>query len=152
MAILGVPMLLGPILGPIIGGWLIDHASWHWIFLINAPIGVVALIYAFVALPSDSPEPSESFDFLGMLLLSPGLALFLFGVSSLPQEGGDFTAPRVWLSMLVGVALMLTFVWHAFRPEHRRRSPRAAWPGAASATASLARAPWRHSSRHRRTQ
>jgi EmrB/QacA subfamily drug resistance transporter len=118
MAILGVPMLLGPILGPILGGWLIDHASWHWIFLINAPIGVVALVYAFVALPSDSPEPSESFDFLGMLLLSPGLALFLFGVSSLPQEEGDFTAPRVWLSMLVGVGLMLGFVWHAFRPEH----------------------------------
>jgi EmrB/QacA subfamily drug resistance transporter len=118
MAILGVPMLLGPILGPILGGWLIEHANWHWIFLINAPIGVTALIYAFVVLPSDAPEPSESFDFLGMLLLSPGLALFLFGVSSLPQEEGDFTAPRVWLSMLVGVTLMLTFVRHAFRPEH----------------------------------
>jgi EmrB/QacA subfamily drug resistance transporter len=118
MAILGVPMLLGPILGPILGGWLIDNASWHWIFLINAPIGAVALVYASLVLPSDSPQPSESFDFVGMLLLSPGLALFLFGVSSLPQEGGDITAPRVWVSMLVGVLLMLTFVWHAFRPEH----------------------------------
>jgi EmrB/QacA subfamily drug resistance transporter len=118
MAILGVPMLLGPILGPIIGGWLIDNASWHWIFLINAPIGAIALGYAFLALPSDSPEPSESFDFVGMLMLSPGLALFLFGVSSLPQENGDFTSPRVWLSMLVGASLMGAFVWHAFRPEH----------------------------------
>jgi EmrB/QacA subfamily drug resistance transporter len=118
MAILGVPMLLGPILGPILGGWLIDNASWHWIFLINAPIGAVALVYASLVLPSDSPQPSASFDFVGMLLLSPGLALFLFGVSSLPQEGGDITAPRVWVSMLVGVVLMLTFVWHAFRPEH----------------------------------
>ncbi len=118
MAILGVPMLLGPILGPILGGWLIDNASWHWIFLINVPIGAVALVYAFVVLPSDAPQPSESFDFLGMLLLSPGLALFLFGVSSLPQENGDITAPRVWVSMLVGVLLMGTFVWHAFRPEH----------------------------------
>jgi EmrB/QacA subfamily drug resistance transporter len=118
MAMLGVPMLLGPILGPILGGWLIQNASWHWIFLINVPIGVVALTYAFFVLPTDAPEPSESFDFVGMLLLSPGLALFLFGVSSLPQENGDFTAPRVWLSMLVGVALILGFVWHAFRPEH----------------------------------
>ena len=118
MAILGVPLLLGPILGPILGGWLIDSASWHWIFLINAPIGVVAFAYAFVVLPSDSPEPSESFDFVGVLLLSPGLALFLFGISSLPQEDGDFTAPRVWLSMLLGVALMAAFVWHAFQPEH----------------------------------
>ena len=53
-----------------------------------------------------------------MLLLSPGLALFLFGVSSLPQEQGDFGAPRVWLSMLIGALLMGGFVWHAFRPEH----------------------------------
>ena len=118
MAILGVPMLLGPIMGPILGGWLIAHASWHWIFLINVPLGAIALVYAFVVLPSDSPRPSEAFDFLGMLLLSPGLALFLFGVSSLPATSGDFTAPRVWVSMLIGVALMLAFVWHAFRPEH----------------------------------
>src|SRR5215467_12582101 len=59
MAILGVPMG-----GPILGGWLIDSASWHWIFLINVPIGVIALLYALAALPKDSPRPSESFDFL----------------------------------------------------------------------------------------
>jgi EmrB/QacA subfamily drug resistance transporter len=117
MAILGVPMLLGPILGPILGGWLIQVASWHWIFLINAPIGLVAVIYAWRVLPGDTPEPSESFDFLGMALMSPGLALFLFGVSSIPGEGSA-TAPRVWVSMLVGAVLMVLFVFHSFRPEH----------------------------------
>jgi EmrB/QacA subfamily drug resistance transporter len=118
MAILGVPMLLGPILGPIIGGWLIEQASWHWIFLINLPLGLIALVYAWRVLAKDTPEPSESFDFLGMALMSPGLALFLFGVSSLPEKEGDFTEPRVWVSMLVGVLLMVAFVWHSFRPEH----------------------------------
>jgi EmrB/QacA subfamily drug resistance transporter len=118
MAILGVPMLLGPIGGPILGGWLIQQASWHWIFLINVPLGVIALVYAWMVLEKDTPEPSESFDFLGMALMSPGLALFLFGVSSLPQEEGDFSAPRVWVSMLLGVALIVTFVWHSFRPRH----------------------------------
>src|SRR5690349_3314116 len=117
MAILGVPMLLGPILGPIIGGWLIEVASWHWIFLINAPIGVIAIVYAWRVLPRDTPEPSESFDFLGMALMSPGLALFLFGVSSIPSEGSA-SAPRVWVSMLLGVVLMTLFVFHSFRPEH----------------------------------
>src|SRR3954467_7513271 len=53
MAVLGVPMLLGPIFGPILGGWLIDAASWHWIFLINIPIGAVALVYAWRVLPRD---------------------------------------------------------------------------------------------------
>lgn len=119
MAILGIPMLLGPICGPILGGWLIEHASWHWIFLINLPIGIAAIIYAWVVLPKDSPEPSESFDFLGMALMSPGLALFLYGVSSIPgAANGQYSYDRVWISMVIGLVLMIAFVFHSFRPAH----------------------------------
>jgi EmrB/QacA subfamily drug resistance transporter len=117
MAVLGVPMLLGPIAGPILGGWLIEVASWQWVFLINLPIGAVALIYALFALPKDKPQPSESFDFVGMLMLSPGLALFLYGVSSLP-ETGTITAPKVWITMLAGAALVVGFVLYSFKPRH----------------------------------
>lgn len=117
MAILGIPMLLGPIGGPILGGWLIDIANWHWIFLINVPIGVLALGYAQWALPKDNPEPSESFDILGMLMLSPGLATFLYGVSTLP-EAGTFTATKVWAPMLVGAVLLVGFVLYSFKPRH----------------------------------
>ncbi|NEW55807.1 DHA2 family efflux MFS transporter permease subunit [Nocardia cyriacigeorgica] len=117
MAILGVPMLLGPILGPILGGWLLDNATWHWIFLINLPIGAISLVYAYVVLPKDDPQPSESFDFIGMLMLSPGLALFLFGVSTIPEEG-TVTAPKVWATMLIGGLLVIAFVFYSFKPEH----------------------------------
>ena len=117
MAVLGIPMLLGPICGPILGGWLIENYSWHWIFLINVPIGIVALIYAMRVLPKDSPKPSESFDFVGMLLLSPGLALFLFGVSSIPEQG-TVLAARVLIPGIVGLLLVIAFVFHAFRPKH----------------------------------
>ncbi|QGN58690.1 DHA2 family efflux MFS transporter permease subunit [Nostocoides sp. HKS02] len=117
MAILGVPMLLGPIGGPILGGWLIEHYSWHWIFLINVPLGVIAVIYAFVALPKDHTEPSESLDLLGVALMSPGLALFLFGISSIPAKG-TMNDPKVYVNMLIGLALMVTFVFHSFRPQH----------------------------------
>jgi EmrB/QacA subfamily drug resistance transporter len=117
MAVLGVPMLLGPIAGPILGGWLIEVASWHWIFLINLPIGIAALVFAWVVLPADSPEPSESFDFLGMLLLSPGLALFLYGVASTP-ETGTLLAAKVLVPVAVGLVLMVTFVRHALRAKH----------------------------------
>ncbi|HEX5427384.1 MAG TPA: DHA2 family efflux MFS transporter permease subunit [Pedococcus sp.] len=117
MAILGVPMLLGPIFGPILGGWLIDHFSWHYIFLINLPIGVIALVYAQFALAKDNPKPSESFDFVGMLMMSPGLALFLYGVSSIPGEGG-IGHTKVLLPGLVGLALMVAFVLYSFRPKH----------------------------------
>src|SRR5206468_1475311 len=117
MAVLGIPMLLGPICGPILGGWLIEAASWHWVFLINVPIGAVALVYAFFALPKDNAHPSESFDFVGMLMLSPGLALFLYGVSSLPAAG-TFTAAKVWIPMLVGALLVIGFVLYSFKPRH----------------------------------
>lgn len=117
MAILGVPMLLGPILGPILGGWLIENASWHWIFLINVPIGLIACIYAFFALPRDAPAPSESLDVLGVALMSPGLALFLYGISSIPGKG-TMNDPKVYVPMAIGIVLMGLFVAHAFRPEH----------------------------------
>jgi EmrB/QacA subfamily drug resistance transporter len=117
MAVLGIPMLLGPIGGPILGGWLIEAYSWHWVFLINLPIGIIGLVYAQLALPKDDPKPSESFDFVGMLMLSPGLALFLFGVSSLP-ETGTITATKVWLPMLAGAILVISFVFYSFKPKH----------------------------------
>jgi MFS family permease len=121
MAILGVPMLLGPIFGPILGGWLIDVASWHWIFLINVPIGVGAAIYAYVVLDKDHVEPSESFDFVGMLLLSPGLAMFLYGVSSIPAakaEHGTMWTTQVVAFSLVGLALIVAFVPWALRKHN----------------------------------
>jgi EmrB/QacA subfamily drug resistance transporter len=117
MAILGIPMLLGPIFGPILGGWLIDHYSWHWIFLINLPIGLVALGYATWVLPKDSPQPSESFDWVGMALMSPGLALFLYGVSSIPGEGTFFSA-KVAVPATVGLLMLLGFVVYSLKPAH----------------------------------
>lgn len=117
MAILGIPMLLGPIMGPILGGVIIDAASWHWIFLINLPIGLAALVYAGRVLPRDHAEPSERLDVRGMLMMSPGLALLLFGVSSIP-ETGTVAAVRVLVPGICGVLLIVAFVLYSFRPEH----------------------------------
>lgn len=114
MAVLGVPMLLGPIGGPILGGWLVDAVSWRWIFYINVPIGVIAFLLAWRVLPKDDPRPAEKFDFPGILMLSPGLALLIFGVSKIPQQGG-VSSVDVWLPALAGIALIVTFVLRAGR-------------------------------------
>ncbi|MGH8964669.1 MAG: DHA2 family efflux MFS transporter permease subunit, partial [Actinomycetes bacterium] len=116
MAVLGIPMLLGPIFGPILGGWLIDAASWHWIFLINVPIGAIALAYAAIVLPKDRVQPSETFDWLGMIMLSPGLATFLYGVSSIPETGTVWAA-KVLVPAGIGLVLIIAFVPWAL---HRR--------------------------------
>ena len=114
MAIIGVPMLLGPILGPILGGWLVDDVSWRWIFFINLPIGIAALAFASRILPRDTPQPAERFDVLGLALLSPGLALMIYGLAQSTSAGG-FNAPEVWGPALTGLFLLAAFVWHALR-------------------------------------
>ena len=117
MSIIGVPMLLGPILGPILGGWLVDDVSWRWIFFINIPIGIVALTLATRILPRDKPAPQHGFDALGLALLSPGLALVIYGLAESASSGG-FGAPEVLVPALVGAALLVGFVVHALRvPE-----------------------------------
>ncbi|GAA3955594.1 DHA2 family efflux MFS transporter permease subunit [Gordonia caeni] len=117
MAVLGIPMLLGPIAGPILGGWLIEIASWHWVFLINIPIGIVAVIYAWFALKDDAEKTPASIDFVGLLLLSPGLALFLFGVSS-SAEHKTFNNTGVYIPMIIGGLLIIGFVFHALRRKN----------------------------------
>src|SRR5215217_3714060 len=114
MAIIGVPMMLGPILGPILGGWLVDDFSWRWIFFINIPIGAGALLMATRVLPRDVPEPAHRLDWLGFALLSPGLAAVIYGLAQSGSSGG-FREAEVLLPMLAGAIALAFFVRHALR-------------------------------------
>jgi MFS transporter, DHA2 family, multidrug resistance protein len=119
IALMMIPTLLGPICGPILGGWLIDSFGWQWIFLINVPIGVTAVALAGIVFPKDHSSASAAFDFVGMLLLSPGLAIFLLGVSAIPGRG-TVTDTHVWLPVSIGLVLITGFVFHAL---HRTAHP-----------------------------
>jgi len=80
VSIAALPVLLAPLLGPVIAGAILQFASWRWLFLINLPVGVLALALAAGFLPNDRAETrSRSLDLLGLALLSPGLVLFLYG-------------------------------------------------------------------------
>ena len=114
MGVIGIPMLLGPILGPIIGGFLVDNASWRWIFLINVPIGAGALLMASRVLPRDVPQPAHRLDWLGLALLSPGLAAIIYGLAKSNAAGG-FGHPEVYVPALIGFAAVAAFVAHAVR-------------------------------------
>jgi EmrB/QacA subfamily drug resistance transporter len=115
MGVLGMPMLIAPILGPILGGWLVDDVSWRWIFFINVPIGIVAIILAAKVLERDTPQPAHRLDWLGMALLSPGLTALIYGLAE--SSGSGFGAVKCWLPIVVGTALIAGFFWHSWRSE-----------------------------------
>ena len=112
MSIIGVPMLLGPITGPILGGWLVDDVSWRWIFFVNLPVGVVALVLAARILKPDQPQPAERLDFLGLALLSPGLASLIYGVAKGAEER-DFLLTEPLVFTAAGALLVVGFVFRA---------------------------------------
>jgi EmrB/QacA subfamily drug resistance transporter len=114
MGVVGVPMLMGPIIGPVLGGWLVDDVSWRWIFYVNIPIGAIALVAATKLLPRDEPAAHEKLDWLGLVLLSPGLAAFVYGLAETSSSGG-IGATQAWLPMLAGAVLIGTFITHAAR-------------------------------------
>jgi EmrB/QacA subfamily drug resistance transporter len=119
MSVVGVPMLLAPVLGPVIGGLLVDNFSWRWIFYVNVPIGLVGLALAHRLLPAEravgqSGDEAPELDWRGLAMLSPGVAAIVFGLS----QYGEHRTPAVtiaWLPMLIGVVLVASFVRHALR-------------------------------------
>jgi EmrB/QacA subfamily drug resistance transporter len=119
MSVIGVPTLLGPILGPVIGGLIIDNASWRWIFFVNVPVGLIALAMAARILPrSDVRGSRPVLDVRGLLLLSPGLALVIYGLSQIGMQG-SFTDWRVLLGLGLGAVLLVAFAVHGLAARER---------------------------------
>ena len=114
MGYAAIPVLLGPVLGPVIAGAILQHATWHWLFLINLPVGVIAIILAFLFLPDDDEIKvmARRLDLLGLVLLSPGLVLFLYGSDHLGDQTG-ITA------ILLSVILLASFVFKALKDRER---------------------------------
>jgi EmrB/QacA subfamily drug resistance transporter len=103
-----VPVMLGPILGPVIAGTILQHASWRWLFLVNLPVGVLAIVLAIFFLPKDREETKQrDLDLVGFALLSPGLVLFLYGSDHMGERIGQITLALsvVLLAMFFKVAI-----------------------------------------------
>ncbi|WP_219470702.1 MDR family MFS transporter [Nonomuraea rhizosphaerae] len=110
MAAISVPAMLGPVLGPVLGGLIIRQLDWHWLFLVNLPVCVVALVAAVLLLPGGEPRKAGRLDVLGLALLSPGLAALVFGLSEV-GNGASLAHPAPW----IGLALVAAFAVRAVR-------------------------------------
>lgn len=105
---------LGPILGPLIGGSILDSVGWHWLFFVNIPICLTALVLAPIHLPVGARDSTRSFDALGFSLLTPGVVALAYGISQAAGAGG-FGAVQVLVPLLLGVALVGAFAVHSLR-------------------------------------
>ncbi|MDE1916792.1 MAG: DHA2 family efflux MFS transporter permease subunit [Sphingomonadales bacterium] len=104
---MSLPVLFAPILGPMLAGVILQYATWRWLFLVNVPVGLLALLLAFTLLPEDRENlRPRGLDWGGLALLSPSLVLILLGTQGIAGAGGR-------LEVMFALALIALFLWHA---------------------------------------
>jgi EmrB/QacA subfamily drug resistance transporter len=113
MSLVTIPALVGPICGPPLGGFITTYASWHWIFIINVPIGLIGLVMASRYIPDVQAEPPAPFDFRGFILSGLGIGGLAFGLSVM---GLEFLPTWVVATLLgVGTVATIAYIFHARR-------------------------------------
>lgn len=122
MSFITLPGLLGPLIGPTLGGWLVEVASWHWIFLINLPVGLLGCWAALRHMPDLRGPERSRFDTAGFLLFGAAMLLITVALEGL----GELHLPtmRVVLLLLGGMACLAAYWLRAGRIEHPLFAPR----------------------------
>ena len=114
MMAVGLPSVLAPILGSVLGGVILESLSWHWLFFINVPICLAALVLGPIMLPANAGQRGQELDVIGFLFLTPGVIAIAYGIGEISGEDG-FAAITAWLPLTAGVVLISAFVVHSLR-------------------------------------
>ena len=116
LATLTIPALIGPVVGPPLGGFITTYFHWRWIFFINIPIGILGIVLATIFIPNVREEDTPPLDVAGFLLSGIGLALLMLGLAS----GGRHLIPeQVSLACVaIGTLCVAAYVWHALRTPY----------------------------------
>jgi EmrB/QacA subfamily drug resistance transporter len=121
MSFIAVPGLIGPLIGPMLGGWLVEVASWHWIFLINLPVGLLGGAAALAYMPDAPPGRVARFDLTGYLLLAFGMVCISLALDGL--SGLGLRQAGVLVMMIFGLASLVAYWLHAARHDAPLFSP-----------------------------
>jgi EmrB/QacA subfamily drug resistance transporter len=125
VTVVALPALLGPVLGPLVGGAILTHLSWRFMFWVNVPFCVAGLILAARHMPADTPSPGRPrprLDLPGLALLAPGVAAVILGLSDAGSAVG-FAHPDVIVPLVIGVVLTAAFSAYALRSSRRHGQP-----------------------------
>ncbi|PSV28616.1 MULTISPECIES: multidrug transporter subunit MdtD [unclassified Photobacterium] len=109
-----MPGLIGPVVGPVLGGVLVTYASWHWIFLINIPVGIIGLWMTKRYMPNFTSTASK-FDGWGFILFSSSLITLLSGIELLTKSE---TALIPVITLLIGFTLLVTYIYYASKKQN----------------------------------
>jgi len=110
MTFVTLPGQVGPLLGPALGGILVEYASWHWIFLINLPVGIIGAIATLTLMPNYKMQ-TRRFDFVGFILLAAGMATLTLALDG--QKGLGISSLSLALLVVLGITAILWYLWHA---------------------------------------
>jgi len=110
-----IPGLVGPLVGPPLGGWLVEVATWHWVFLINLPVGVLGVFASLRYMPDLRGAAEQRFDWPGFVMFSLGLVLVTLGLQGLGEHA--ISAPLSILLVMGGLAAMAAYWVHAARAD-----------------------------------
>ncbi|MCE4556229.1 multidrug transporter subunit MdtD [Pelomonas sp. P8] len=122
MSFVAIPGLVGPLIGPTLGGWLVEAASWHWIFLINLPVGLVGVLATLRFMPQPPAAERVRFDVGGYLMLAFGMAALSLALDGLSSLG--LRQASVLVLMIFGLASLAAYWLHAARKPRPLFSPR----------------------------
>src|SRR5262249_50980327 len=113
MGLLSLVVNVAPVLGPLVGGLLVEGGHWRWIFLINVPLGIIVAVVAVLVVPRDPGDPAAvGSDLRGLGLLSPGFALVLLAIERI---GAEAAAWSIVLPAVLGLALLGWYVARSLR-------------------------------------
>jgi EmrB/QacA subfamily drug resistance transporter len=117
MSVIGLPMVLAPVFGPTLGGLIVDHLDWRWIFYVNVPVGAIGVAMGLRMLPRfENGVTAGRLDRLGLALLGVGVPLVVYGLAEFGERGG-LASPGVFGPLAAGAALVAAFVVHALRAD-----------------------------------
>jgi len=107
MGLMGIPILFAPAIGPVLGGWLVQYASWRWLFLLNLPVGIVGLIIGYLSLPALQRQAVAALDRFGAVLGPLAFAALSYGVS---QGATSWTSNQTIGGLIVGGLALIAFI------------------------------------------
>ena len=117
MAIWGIGVMIGPIMGPTLGGWLTDQYSWHWVFLINLPIGIVTVIGLVIFMDEPPTEKGRRFDWFGFVALAAGIGALQIMLDR-GEQVGWFSSTEIVAELVVSIVGFYFFFAHSLTTDN----------------------------------